>query len=248
MEKIFETILNSINVPILIINKKTREYEWTNHKAQEIIEKIKVDLTHFNDQQMIINNDMYKLRVISLDNNLESLILEPTINSFLDYETELLNFKGFFIKYETIYSFLCRKKKKLSISIIQIDRFENVIKNFSYEEAIKLSKKVAEIIKNRVRNNIDVISRYGTNLFVLLLVEIDKNKTSKILERIQKSILDYFKKEYQFIITISIASTEIEPSIQNSAVILEELQNVIQNLLYRMEYERKTRDNFILII
>ncbi|MCS6955071.1 MAG: diguanylate cyclase [Candidatus Calescibacterium sp.] len=248
MEKIFENILNSINTPIVIINKKTREYEWTNQKAQEIIQKIKIDFEHLKNQQTIINNEIYKTSILNLNNDQYAVILEPISNSFIDNETELLNFKGFFIKYETIYSLLYRKKKNLSISLIEIDKFDNIVKNFSYEEAIKVSKKIAEIIKGKIRNNIDVISRYNPNIFLLSLIEVDKNKILKILERIQKSILDYFKKEYQFIITISIVSEEINPQMQSSENILQELNSHIQNLLYKMEYEKKIKQNFIIII
>ncbi|MCS7243608.1 MAG: diguanylate cyclase [Candidatus Calescibacterium sp.] len=248
MEKIFENILNSINTPIVIVNKKTREYEWINQKAQEIIQKIKLDFEYLKNQQTIINNEIYKTSILNLNDDQYAVILEPISNSFIDNETELLNFKGFFIKYETIYSFLYRKKKNLSISLIEIDKFDNIVKNFSYEEAIKVSKKIAEIIKSKIRNNIDVISRYNHNIFLMSLIEIDKSKLLKILERIQKSILEYFKREYQFIITISIVSEEISPQMQSSENILEELNSHIQSLLYKMEYEKKIKQNFIIII
>lgn len=171
-----ELILNSINTPIVIINEKTQEYEWMNDTAKHIIQNLKI---HFHDYnpQFIINNQLYNINTIKIEDNKKALILELINQSFIDNETELLNFQGFFIKYETLYNIMLRKKKNFYISLIEIDMFENLIKNFSYEEVIKISRKIASIIKSKIRNNIDIISKYNPNNFLLLTTEVDKEKT-----------------------------------------------------------------------
>lgn len=245
---ILEKIINSINTPIVIINNLTKEYEWLNEKAKKIIENLKIDFDYLNTNQTIIDNQLYQITNLELENNKKAIILEPSNQAFIDNETELLNFKGFFIKYETIYSILRRKKKNLAIAIVEIDRFDNLIKNLNYQETIKISKKIAEIIKNKIRNNIDIISRYSSQSFLLAIVEVEKEKLQKILERIQKSVIEFFKKEQPFILTTSITSTYIYPQLQKSEEILQELQEKIKRILYTLEYEKKIKQNFIYII
>lgn len=248
MKENFERILYLIDLPVVIINNKTKEYEWTNQKAEQILNKLRIDFEDIKSNQTIIDNKLYNVLRISLDNNKQVIIFEPINQSFIDNETNLLNFKGFFLKYETIYFITKRKKKSIALIITEIDKFDNIIKILSYDEAIKISKKIAEIIKSKIRNNIDIISKYNSNSFLISLVEVDRNKIEKIMERIQKSIIDYFTKEHPFILTVSMVCTEIKPSLNNPEKILEEVEKTIQKLLFTMEYEKKIKQNFITII
>lgn len=246
-ENIYQLIFNNLDTPIIILNEKTREYEWLNTKAQEIIEKFGIHPEETPSSKLIINNQLYIVKILKLENERKVIILEIDKQNFMDYETELLNFQGFFIKYETLYFLLARKKKNFYISLINIDQFENLIKNFPYPEVINLSKRIASIIKSKVRNNIDILSKYDISSFLLLLTEVDEEKNIKILERLQKAVIDYFKKEHSYILTVSIVSCEINPSFRNVTAIFEDLQNKIQQLLKTLYYQNKIKANFIYI-
>ncbi|MFN3477889.1 MAG: GGDEF domain-containing protein [bacterium] len=245
IENTFQFILDNLDTPIIIINEKTKEYEWLNKKAQEIIEKFQIHPEENISSKLIADNKLYRIKNLKLQNENKVIILEIDAQNFIDNETELLNFQGFFIKYETLYFLLSRKKKNFYISLINIDQFENLIKNFSYYETLNLSKKIASIIKSKIRNNIDILSKYDINCFLLLLTEVDEQKNIKILERLQKAVIDYFKKEYSYILTVSIVSLEINPSLKENTAIFEDLQNKIQKLLKTLEYQRKIKVNFI---
>jgi len=244
-----KNILNTINIPIVIINTQTKEYEWLNDKANEITKNLIVDFSSLlqNISQTIINNTLYKIKTINLNTVKKILILEPILQDFIDYETNLLTFKGLFLKYETLYSLLSRRKKELVIAILEIDKFENILKTYSYQEALKLTQKIADIIKTKIRDNVDLISRYTINTFILVLSEVEKAKALKILERIQKSILDFSKNQNPYIITASCVAQTIKPSSQKSNLILSELEKTIEKLTQTLEYNKKTKQNFILI-
>jgi len=255
MNKEIETILNDINIPIIIINTKTKEYEWVNKKASEISNNLIIDFSQLtnlnnsysNNSQIIINNSLYKPKLIELDETKQILILDPILQDFIDYETDLLTFKGLFLKYETLYSLLYRRKKELVITLLEIDKFQNILTLYSYQEAIKITKKIAEIIKSKVRENVDLTARYTTNTFIIVLSEVDQTKATKVLERIQKSILEFSKKENPYIITASMVGQIIKPSSQSSNLIFKELEKSIEKLIQNLEYYKKIKQNFIII-
>lgn len=247
MENAYQFILDNLDTPVIIINEKTKEYEWLNKKAQELIEKFQIHPEESTSSKLIANNQLYKIKSFKLENERRVIILEIETQSFIDNETELLNFQGFFIKYETLYLISARKRKNFYISLVNIDQFENIIKNFPYYEAMNLSKKIASIIKSKIRNNIDILSKYDMGCFLLLLTEVDEEKNIKILERLQKAVIDYFKKEHSYILTVSIVSREVNPLLRDTNAIFEDLQNKIQKLLEVLEYQRKLKANFVYI-
>ncbi|MEN3014729.1 MAG: GGDEF domain-containing protein [bacterium] len=242
-----EKIINNLNIPIVIINQKTKEYEWMNNKALEIMQTTKIDFQELKKTNVILNSQLYQLKQINLEKEKQAIILEPINESFIDNETELLNFRGFFIKYETLYSILKRKKKEFALALIEIDEFENLVNRFSYHQAVSIFFKISEILKSKIRQNIDILSRFNIKCFLLFLSEVDMGKTHKILNRLQKSVLEYCKRDFPFILTISVVSTIIQPSLQDSNQIMEELNNLIQKLMYTMEYEKKLKQNFVII-
>jgi diguanylate cyclase (GGDEF)-like protein len=75
----------------------------------------------------------------------------------------------------------------LSVAIVEIDGFERVRDRFGRGFADDLLKSVAEGIANVVRRN-DPVIRRGTHAFVVVLAGVSLATTSKVAERIRRTI------------------------------------------------------------
>ena len=77
-------------------------------------------------------------------------------------------------------------KSRFTFSILDIDKFKAVNDSYGHLVGDDVLKKLAQIIKARIREN-DIFARWGGEEFVLML-DIDLNKGSEIVENLRKII------------------------------------------------------------
>lgn len=87
-----------------------------------------------------------------------------------------------------------RYSKMCSILFIDLDNFKNYNDRYGHLMGDDILKRVAEIMKENIRN-IDKIGRYGGDEFIVLLVEAGYDKAEIIAKRLIERVKDKMKKE-----------------------------------------------------
>lgn len=101
-----------------------------------------------------------------------------------------------------------RTQKPLSCLFIDVDHFKQFNDNYGHVGGDLILKQVAEMIREELRTT-DVVSRYGGEEFVALLVETGATKAMKVAERIRQRIQDnpttFEDKTMQVTVSIGVA-------------------------------------------
>ncbi|MBI5789713.1 MAG: diguanylate cyclase [Candidatus Schekmanbacteria bacterium] len=92
-----------------------------------------------------------------------------------------------------------RYAQPLSCIMIDVDSFKHLNDTYGHMEGDKVLKKIADTIKNSIRNS-DFLARYGGDEFVLLLPQTNASRAYLLAERIQQAVASDFSqvtyKEY----------------------------------------------------
>ena len=101
-----------------------------------------------------------------------------------------------------------RTQKPLSCLFIDVDQFKQFTDNYGHASGDHILKQVAGIIRKELRTT-DVVSRYGGEEFVVLLVETENTIAMEIAERIRQRIQDnhtaFEDKTMQITVSIGVA-------------------------------------------
>lgn len=79
------------------------------------------------------------------------------------------------------------KRRRLSLAVIDIDKFKNVNDSFGHNAGDKVLRNVAEICVSNVRSN-DFLARYGGEEFVLVLPETSADEAYRVTEKLRREI------------------------------------------------------------
>jgi len=80
-----------------------------------------------------------------------------------------------------------RYKKTFGFVVIDIDYFKNINDTFGHAEGDIVLRKIAQLIANLIRSN-DTLVRWGGEEFVVIAVDVDKNKLIHICENLLRKI------------------------------------------------------------
>jgi diguanylate cyclase (GGDEF)-like protein len=119
-------------------------------------------------------------------NHIDSFIFHES--SIVDETTTLYNRKYF---ENTIVNELKRSERysqPLSLIICDLDNFKKINDTFGHLVGDKVLRETAKIIKNNIRDGIDVAARWGGEEFVVVLPFTDVDSAYKIAERIRVNI------------------------------------------------------------
>ena len=97
--------------------------------------------------------------------------------------TQLYNRRAFKHYYD-LYTSKKRGALPLSLAFIDIDHFKKVNDQYGHIVGDVVLQKVSQIISNNLRN-VDIISRYGGEEFVVILPFCDKEDVQRVIERIR---------------------------------------------------------------
>ncbi|MCS7244290.1 MAG: diguanylate cyclase [Candidatus Calescibacterium sp.] len=180
LEDIFPSLFdrlvkNGANYIIPLIDKK-------NLKGLIVLKmKKEVGLFKMFDINQKISNIVFKLIPY-----LDSFLFHET--AILDETTGIYNRKFF---ENTIQNEIKRSERyslPLSLIVCDLDNFKKINDTFGHLIGDKVLKETAQIIKNNLREGIDIAARWGGEEFVILLPSTDKNSAYKIAERIRVQI------------------------------------------------------------
>jgi diguanylate cyclase (GGDEF)-like protein len=119
-------------------------------------------------------------------NHIDSFIFHES--SIVDETTTLYNRKYF---ENTIVNELKRSERysqPLSLIVCDLDNFKKINDTFGHLVGDKVLRETAKIIKNNIRDGIDIAARWGGEEFVIVLPFADVDSTYKIAERIRVNI------------------------------------------------------------
>jgi len=181
--------------------------------------------TKYSDYEKEHINTISSLAAISIRN---SVLLEM---STTDMMTKLKLKHYFFSILSTKIERAAEVNVPISIVMFDIDHFKRFNDTYGHSCGDVVLIKVAEIIKNGIRNK-DVACRYGGEEFVTLLYNCDEQKAWNVAERIRYT-LETTKIEYKGIslhVTISGGVTTLKAS--DSPISGENLIDIADKALY----------------
>jgi diguanylate cyclase (GGDEF)-like protein len=151
----------------------------------------------------IVNQSLEKYRTLKEKEKLEEEVRRLSITDDL---TGLYNYRHFFKTLESELVRLKRLKTSLSILMFDLDNFKRYNDSCGHLEGDRVLKKIGEIIKHSIRNNVDSGYRYGGDEFAALLIGASVDQALTIAERIRSSIEDSGFKN----ITVSVGLAEFQ--------------------------------------
>jgi len=149
----------------------------------------------------IVNQSFEKYRTLKEKEKLEEEVRRLSITDDL---TGLYNYRHFFKTLESELVRLKRQNTSLSLLMFDLDNFKRYNDSCGHLEGDRVLKKIGEIIKHSIRNNVDSGYRYGGDEFAALLIGATVDQALTIADRIRSSIEDSGFKD----ITVSIGLAE----------------------------------------
>lgn len=125
-----------------------------------------------------------------------------------------------------------------AILFIDIDNFKIINDKFGHAKGDAVIRKVADIIKNNIRNN-DVSARFGGEEFIVLLSEQDITEAVIIAERIRKNIEKYTNPSTTISCGVAVLNKELNKEL--------EIKRAIKNADYAMLKAKRTGKNKIVV-
>jgi diguanylate cyclase (GGDEF)-like protein len=79
-----------------------------------------------------------------------------------------------------------RTGKPLSLALTDIDHFKGFNDTFGHQEGDVVLRKVADLVRDKVRQGQDVVARYGGEEFVVILPECDVVEARQVMDRLRE--------------------------------------------------------------
>jgi diguanylate cyclase (GGDEF)-like protein len=106
-----------------------------------------------------------------------------------DSLTGLFVRRYFMVKFQEEFHRAERYSKILSVVMADIDRFKKINDTYGHTTGDRVLKIIANFFQKNVRD-VDIISRYGGEEFVILLPEADKEEAYTVSERLRKKLCE----------------------------------------------------------
>ena len=135
----------------------------------------------------------------NLDESIDTLFEVAT----KDEKTGLYN-NLFFRNIFTLELENAKRKKPLSLIIVDIDHFKKVNDTYGHLTGDKILKSLAKLLQKQVRKN-DIVARFGGEEFFIMLPNADIERAKQIGERLRKATEN---SKFNPRITISIGVTQ----------------------------------------
>jgi len=150
-----------------------------------------LSLTDKKDGSVFTDDDLKKLTLMSsfLALHIQNIkLLEEADNfSISDPLTSLFNHRYFMEQFlEEVYR-AERYKRPLSVILLDIDNFAEFNLNYGYSEGDSALKQIAKIVKANTRQ-VDMVSRYGPEEFIVALPETRLKDAAFVGEKIREII------------------------------------------------------------
>lgn len=134
--------------------------------------------------------------------------------STVDELTQLPNRRAFYDEFRKELVRCKRFKDTLSIAILDIDHFKKVNDTYGHSQGDAVLQDVAKIFSSSIRENIDIIGRYGGEEFVILFPRTGLKSARAVVDRLHKAVqehsIDILDSDEKMHITVSVGLVCLE--------------------------------------
>lgn len=166
--------------------------------------------------------------------------------STTDGLTDLYNRTYLFQLAEKEYSAMKRYKRDFSVMMIDIDFFKKFNDNYGHKTGDEVLKKVAHTLTQSVRQDVDIVGRYGGEEFAVVLPETDLEQAKVLGERLRSNVeqIALIKQLPELRVTVSVGIAQLSKD-----ETLEDLFKRADNMLYRAKESGRNRvESWFLVI
>lgn len=156
-------------------------YHWLYHRAE-------IDETDSSNQPLHVMGiimDITEKRKTEEYLNKKKELHEK--NATLDFLTNLLNRRGLHAHTSRYLRGTHSTNKTISIAMFDIDYFKQANDTYGHEYGDEVLFDIANLLKENTRDE-DIVSRFGGDEFLLILMDSELNTAYKICERIRKAV------------------------------------------------------------
>jgi len=159
------------------------------------------------DELKIAIKNALEMQKLALDN--KNLVDKLKELSLKDTHTELYNYRYLMDRLESEVKRARRYVFPLSVIMLDIDYFKSINDVYGHQYADMILKEFAQWLKDFARN-VDIVTRYGGDEFVVVLPDTNKNGviifSERLLDDIGKHLFDPEGKSIKLKISIGLAS------------------------------------------
>ncbi len=119
--------------------------------------------------------------------DLETLNAQLAVLARTDGLTGLVNRRHLFELLGAEIPRAARHGHRLAIAMLDVDHFKRVNDTWGHDAGDAVLQTVAQVLKRELRAH-DIVSRYGGEEFVVVLVEVDAARAPDILERLRREV------------------------------------------------------------
>lgn len=153
--------------------------------------KVRGAMVTFDDQtEIVLKNDELEnalRKTQEQQKEIEKQNEELKLLATRDPLTACLNRRAFFEVFEKEFVAARNRNTQISTIMCDIDHFKSINDTYGHSVGDQVIKKMADVVKETVRDN-DHVCRYGGEEFCVLLPGLDKEQASRIAERIRANI------------------------------------------------------------
>lgn len=165
---------------ILYEQELLRDVIWTFCRA-------KLVLFDFYELEGRINQSLYKALSATTNSYIRICMTEIRHHAKRDRLTDFLNYESFREAIDAELKRSRRYRHSFSLIMMDIDWFKDYTDSLGIVAGDELIQTVSGIIASVVRN-VDILVRYGTDEFVVVLPETNKKQAGKVAERLRRAI------------------------------------------------------------
>lgn len=100
-----------------------------------------------------------------------------------DHLTQLANHRTLMEQYQELFEEAKQLNKRLSVLVVDIDRFQDINTKYGYESGDRVLTQVARFME-RLGREIDIVARFEGDEFVMVLDEANHNHALKVADRL----------------------------------------------------------------
>ena len=136
--------------------------------------------------------------------------------SLTDFLTGIANRRAFNQTYEYEFANAVRNQLSLSFLLLDLDFFKQYNDLYGHVAGDECLKKVAGVLRTRLKRHTDLVARYGGEEFVVLLPNTEVQEACKIADYIQEGLnslkIPFSNSAISDHVTVSIGVTSIKPA------------------------------------
>ncbi len=186
------------------------------------------------------NIEFSVLRIIT---NLVTNIMEKTTLynwAITDNLTQLYNFHFFQLALDQELTRIKRYPQPLSLIMLDIDNFKSINDTYGHQVGNIVLKRLAKVIRESLRKNIDLPVRFGGDEFIIILPHTNKNGAftfaNRILEKIRSISIKNNDNEIKFSVSIGVRTIESKDLNDKTDILAE-----VDSALYKAKNNGKNQ-------